>query len=260
MSSVSGSSHIEDTSAAAAQPAPESSPWRWPALWPRSLFGRLFISVLIAVFVAQAAAFTLIARERHRFVAEANVREWSRRIVDLTDALAALEPQARSLARTRLERIVPAARHGRRSRPPVPPFGPASPGNPPAPSPDFRKALAGELAYLLGPRYGVAVYPAGSAPERVISVSRQPPQGYELGGRRYDVKITLPDRDALHFQVAQGRRGPLLPRNLVLDMVLLAMATAIVLYAVARSITRPLSRLARAAEAVGRDVSQPPLG
>ena len=238
-------------------------------MWPRSVFGRLFISVLAAVFVAQGVAFTLIARERHRFVAEANVREWSRRIVDLTDALAVLDPHARGLARARLERMVPAIHSSRALRLPVPAgpgaqglapdFAPASSGLPPAPTGDFRDSLERELKFLLGPKYGVAVSTASRTPERVISVSREPTLGFEGGGRRYDVQVTLPDGDSLRFRVAQGRGGPLLPHSLVLDLVLLTIATAGVLYAVARSITQPLSRLARAAEAVGRDVSQPPL-
>lgn len=235
---------------------------------PRSLFGRLFISVLAAVFVAQAIAFTLLARERHRFIAEANVREWSRRIVDLTDALAVLDPHARALARARLERVVPAPRASRSTsgpgRPgagagPSPPFAAATEGTPPSALGDFRDSLERELKFLLGPRYAVSVYPAGRAPERVISVSREPPQGFRLRGRRYDVNVTLPDGDALRFAVVQRGGGPFLPRSLLLDLILLTIATAVVLYAVARSITRPLSRLARAAEAVGRDVSQPPL-
>lgn len=243
--------------------------WRFSALWPRSVFGRLFIAVLAAVFVAQAVAFTLIARERHRFVAEANVREWSRRIMDLTDALAVLDPHARGLARARLERIVPPPRAtdplllgttaGRAAPVVSTPFAAASSGSAPAPVGGFPLALEREIQILLGPRYGVAVYPAGEAAERVINVSRQPPIAYAGGGRPYDVKVTLPDGDALHFRVTRGRGGSLLPHSLVLDLILLTIATAVVLYAVARSITRPLSRLARAAEAVGRDVSQPPL-
>ncbi len=273
MSSESVSSLIE--------PAVRSAPWGHMTLWPRSVFGRLFISVLVAVFVAQALAFTLIARERNRFVSEGNVREWSRRIVDLTYALQVLDPQARALARARLERFPPLRRRGGAFGPsaaglpggvglsgeaglpgqvgPAPQLAPETRGSPPISVSDFPRALAQQIRFLLGPDYGVAVRPPGNAAERVISVTRPPPQGYELGGRLYDVSITLPDGDALQFRVAQGRRGPLLPRSLVLDLVLLTIATAIVLYVVARSITRPLSSLARAAEAVGRDVSQPAL-
>lgn len=256
--------------AEAGSPVRRPAPWGHWTLWPRSVFGRLFISVLVAVFVAQAVAFTLIARERDRFVSEGNVREWSRRIVDLTYALQVLDPQARALARARLERFPPPRRRGAAFGPlsaelrgevgAPPPFALPPPRGPaPVALSDFRLALEQQLKFLLGPDYGVVVRAPSSVAERVISVTRQPPQGYELGGRLYDVSVTLPDGDALQFRVAQGRRGPLLPHSLVLNLVLLTMATAIVLYVLARSITRPLSNLARAAEAVGRDVSQPPL-
>jgi signal transduction histidine kinase len=264
MSSVSASKPIE-TANAKRRPS-EPGPLRL-TLWPRSLFGRLLVSVLAAVFLAQALAFTLIARERSRFVVEGNVREWSRRIVDLTYALQVLGPEERALARSRLERWppespgalqLPAAPHVLREAPAV--AAPAAEGSAPAASASsFRRALEQQVQLQLGPDYRVAVKPTTRVAERVITVTRQPPQGYELGGRLYDVSVTLPDGDALTFRVAQGRRGPLLPRNLVINLVMLTIATAIVLYAVARSITRPLSELATAAEAVGRDVNQPAL-
>ena len=244
--------------------------WRELTLWPRSLFGRLFVSVLAAVFVAQALTFVLIARERDKFVVETNVREWSRRIVDLTYALQLLDPPDRAAARARLEQWPP-PRHVFRFR--LAPF--ADRGEPEAvgesaraartsPEPaiaasDFRKGLEVALVRLLGPDYRVAVEPTASLADHAITVTRQPPEGFELGGRLYDVRVVLPDGDALTFRVAQGRRGPLFPHGLLLNLALLTLATAVVLYAVARSITRPLSRLARAAEAMGRDVRQPPL-
>ncbi len=273
-----------DSGASARQPASAARPqaWRHWRLWPRSVFGRLFVSVLVAMFVAQAVAFVLIARERDRFVSEGNVREWSRRIVDVTYALQVLDPQARALARARLERFPPLLRRGEpfgplapalgsppgvapfprpSSGPPIgPPPGPATgppPGPPSIPVTDFPAALSEQIRSLLGPDYAVAVRAPSGVAERVITVTRQPPEGYELGGRLYDVTVTLPDGDALRFRVAQGRRGPLLPHSLVLDLALLTVATAIVLYWLAHSITRPLSSLARAAEAVGRDVNRP---
>lgn len=226
--------------------------------------------MLAAVFLAQALAFTLVARERNRFVTEGNVREWSRRIVDLTYALEVLGPEERALARARLERWPPEG--PLRPRLPRPPEEARDSLAPPAAPPvrdllvlaplsavNFPRALEQQIQLQLGPDYHVGVSPTARIAQRVISVTRQPPQGYELGGRLYDVSVGLPDGDTLKFRVAQGRRGPLLPRNLVINLMMLTIATAIVLYVVARSITRPLSDLSRAAEAVGRDVNQPAL-
>jgi signal transduction histidine kinase len=225
--------------------------WRGITLLPRTLFGRVLVSVLAAVFLAQAITFTLVARDRDRMIVEGNVREWSRRIVDLTFALQLLDVDSRALARGRLNEWPPdhLKRHSR--------VWPLVTGA--ATVPDFRDALERELAQTLGPAYHVEVAPTQDPTRRAITVMRQPPEGYQLGGKVFDVNVGLPDGDALQFRVAQGRRGPLLPRNLLLNLLVLTGATGIVVYVLARSITRPLSDLARAAEAIGRDVRQPPL-
>jgi len=250
MSSVSASRPIEGLS-----PWRRVRLWRGLRLWPRTLFGRLFVSVLAAVFLAQLIGFTLIARDRDRLLVEGNVREWSRRIVDLTFALQLLDPQARALARSRIDEWPPDRFRG---RPSVHVPRNALAGLTPAP-PEFRQALQHQLEFALGPAYRITVMPTRDLARRVIAVTRPAPEGFESGGRLYDVNIVLPDGDALVFRVAQGRRGALLPRNLVINLLLLTVITAAVLYAVARSITRPLSDLARAAEAIGRDMRRPPL-
>lgn len=282
MSSASASRPIEDIESARAE-TPRGRFWGGLALWPRSLFARLFVAVLAAVCLAQALTFTLIARERNRFIVEANVREWSRRILDLTYALQLLDPESRASARARLEQWPPPRRFRFRLEDPFaerrrvpfaerpslpfaerpPPNGAAPRGEaataPPVTGSDFPEALQIQLSRLLGPDYRVAVTPTAHLSDRAITVNRPPVEGYELGGRLYDIHVGLPDGDALTFRLAQGRRGSLLPRTMVLSFVLLTLATTIVLYAVARSVTRPLSHLARAAEAMGRDVRQPPL-
>src|ERR1700727_292797 len=72
------------------------------ALWPRSLFGRLIAASVLAVLVAQLTAFALIARERENFVLQGNVREWTRRVAEITFVLQPLSAPEREAAITRL--------------------------------------------------------------------------------------------------------------------------------------------------------------
>jgi signal transduction histidine kinase len=72
------------------------------ALWPRSLLGRLIAASVLAVLVAQLTAFALIARERENFVLQGNVREWTRRVAEITFMLQPLSASEREAAITRL--------------------------------------------------------------------------------------------------------------------------------------------------------------
>src|SRR5271155_5309081 len=72
------------------------------ALWPRSLLGRLIAASVLAVLVAQLTAFALIARERENFVLQGNVREWTRRVAEITFLLQPLSASEREAAITRL--------------------------------------------------------------------------------------------------------------------------------------------------------------
>src|SRR5215470_10409100 len=72
------------------------------AFWPQSLFGRLIAASVLAVLVAELFAFALIARERELFVLQGNVREWSRRIAEITFMLQPLNASEREATVTRL--------------------------------------------------------------------------------------------------------------------------------------------------------------
>src|ERR1700742_3295720 len=72
------------------------------ALWPQSLLGRLIAASVLAVLVAQLTAFALIARERENFVLQGNVREWTRRVAEITFMLQPLSASEREAAVTRL--------------------------------------------------------------------------------------------------------------------------------------------------------------
>ena len=72
------------------------------ALWPRSLLGRLIAASVLAVLVAELTAFALIARERENFVLQGNVREWTRRVAEITFMLQPLNGAEREAATARL--------------------------------------------------------------------------------------------------------------------------------------------------------------
>ncbi|HTY48699.1 MAG TPA: ATP-binding protein [Steroidobacteraceae bacterium] len=231
-------------------------------LWPRSMFGRLFAAVLAAVLVAQGVSMALVSRERDRVFVQAVVSEWSRRIADRTISLEQLDPRARAeveaLTLTHPLRLPPPGWHGRRELLPPPPER-SQIIITPREVPDFRSSLEAQLRVLLGPGYDVAVTETLDPSRAALLLPRAGVPGFDSGGRLYDVSIRPPIGDPLLFRIQQGERGEPLPRNFLGNLLLLMLLTALALYLVTLAITRPLSRLAQAAEAVGRDLRQPPL-
>jgi len=293
--------------------------------WPQSLFGRLVAATVIAVLVAQGVALILIAHERERFVLQERVREWSRRIAEITLMLQPLDAQARVEATNQLiEQYLRFGgrdpRHPRRSRTfrelsefgfaPLPgrdalrpgsatgtgtrglvgggpggprglgkPGGLGGPGGPgedrdhgagrarprvaflPIPlSGDFEHPLQQALQGLLGADYRVSIAAAAGGAARAIPVSPlQPSEPGSLPERLYDVSVQFPDGGSALFRLARPVERAPIPRNLVGNLALLVVILAVALYITARTITLPLSKLARAADRVGRDVRQPKL-
>jgi signal transduction histidine kinase len=91
------------------------------------------------------------------------------------------------------------------------------------------------------------------------------------GGNRYfgrgpgsfpgevEVAITLPDDAEVVFRTDVPRAGPPLSIEIFVELAALTLVLGVVLYLMARTITRPLTGLARAADAVGRGERQAPL-
>ncbi len=232
--------------------------WRL-SFWPRSLYGQLFVAVFIGVVAATLISLFLVTRERDRTLVQASVREWSRRVVDMTASMQLLEPAERTEASSLLQNWPRSA--FRRLRPPQ---GPGieplfEPPGLPTPIPDFRQSLEDQLRFVFGPGYQVSVTPTTDLKKSALTLSRPGAEAFERGGQQFDVSVAVPGGDKLLFRLAQGQRVAPLPRSLLFNLLLLAALIGIALYAVTRGITRPLSALARAAEAVGRDLRQPPL-
>lgn len=110
----------------------------------------------------------------------------------------------------------------------------------------------------LGPRYAVAVSHHTDANARAI---RLPPFMGPVSRSEglYDVRVTAPGQPPLTFRLARIAPRLALPPRLLLNLVLLVAVLVAALYFATRGITRPLSGLARAAEAMGRGVRSPQL-
>src|SRR5450756_153093 len=72
------------------------------SLWPQSLFGRLLAASILALLLGQIVSLVLIARERERFILQGSVREWSRRIAEVTVMLQGLDGPERAATAARL--------------------------------------------------------------------------------------------------------------------------------------------------------------
>jgi len=123
---------------------------------------------------------------------------------------------------------------------------------------DFEGAFEQQLRTALGSGFEVDVTQTADPTKRAISVGG--PLFSEVrdsSAEFYDAKVKFPDGYTAVFRVTRFARGAPLPRGLFMNLALLVIVMSIALFVVARSITRPLSDLARAADSVGRDLRQP---
>ncbi len=258
------------------------------SLWPRSLFGRLIAASIVALLLAQVISLVLIARERERFILQGSVREWSRRIAEVTSMLQAMDGADRvALAAKLSERPWRFGRH-----PPdidllrdglapelerIAPEGRGDPGRPPEASlrrrgtmyqvfmpftkaADFERTFEQQLRSTLGPDFEVKVVPTHDPSSRAIAISGPLfSESRDTGMELYDAAVKFPDGYAVLFRVTRLARGAPLPRGLFVNLALLVVVMSIALFLTARNITRPLSELAHAADSVGRNLRQPKL-
>jgi signal transduction histidine kinase len=218
---------------------------RWPV--PETLFGRLFAATVAVVTVALLALLVLVLRERRELAfTESGSGAAAASIVEVSQQLARLPPEQRD---EMLEQL-------RAEHPPRRPHD--------HPHEDFmvaQRSFANEVQNQLGGNFAVAARPPRMGHQRVVMLggSNPSPTPPPPPDRMFDLVVTLPDGDRVAFRTFSPRGTPPFPRHFIFELGLLTAMLGIVLYAMTRTITRPLGDLAKAADAVGRGTTIAPL-
>ena len=227
---------------------------------PRSLFGRLVLVLIAGLGAALLVSTWIGSSERDRLLFRASGMQLAQRIADISRLLDSLDPGQR-------RRVVEAFNAPPLAisldRPPLPAQAPAEG--------DLRYAMfSNVLGYALGE--GLKATVVRAAPGATWGPPPRPPAGgmhmgggmgrgpgFGMDGPLFVVQVALHDGTRVTFDSALAPVEEAFPRRLAITLaVLLASVVALSLVAV-RWITRPLSTLATAAEALGEDINRPPL-
>jgi signal transduction histidine kinase len=215
---------------------------------PSTLFGRLLVSVLLAVCITLVVVVALIVQDRRDLTLQVGgVGHTSHRIAHLTRVI---EQQAGDARAARLkalasvpELMVNPSLYERRV---VPRREIAT----------IQRAFESDLHKRLGPGYAVSVQRTTRANADVVLLVDS--RNRSIVGF-LDVSVRLPDGDKLTFRVLPPPPVPPLPWLLFAQLGGLTIALVVILLVVTRNVTRPLANLAQAAEATGRSIRLPPL-
>lgn len=226
---------------------------------PRSLFGRMVLVLVGGLAAALLVSTWIGSSERDRILFRAGGMQLAQRIADISRLLDSLDPEQR-------RRVVEAFNAPPLAialdRPPLPAAAPAEG--------DMRYAMfSSVLAYALGD--GMKATVVRAPPGAAWGPRPRPPDGMHMGGGMgrgpgwerdgplFVVQVTLHDGTRVTFDSALAPVAEAFPRRVAITLaILLASVVALSLLAV-RWVTRPLSTLAAAAEALGEDINRPPL-
>jgi len=266
-------------------------------LVPESLFGRLLTALLAAIGITLVIVVALLLRERRDLLfSGSETAVLVETIAGTSSALSRLsgDERAAEIERLRRESLVLPVVAGQARERPVTPENPGTTAR--RLRERLERELGVGYAVTVAPasperteairvgrwprgmpfeRGGPGGPPPDDGAERARGPSpdRQRPSGPEAGDRfqgrpgggpgfgpwQLDVAVTLPDGAVVEFRADSPRASPPLPTALLLELALVTLVLGVVLYAMARTITRPLADLAAAAEAVGRGARFLPL-
>jgi signal transduction histidine kinase len=223
---------------------------------PETLFGRLFAATVAVVALALLILLSIVLRERRELAfSESGSSATAASIVELSQQLASLPREQRDSMLSQLRADNP-PRRNRHERMHENFMG-------------AQRAFTDEVQKELGASYAVTARPPRGGHHRIVLLGASdssPARGAGQGGgvspapdRMFDVIVTLPDGDRVAFRTFSPRGTPPFPGHFVIELGFLTIMLGIVLYAMTRTITRPLADLATAADAVGRGKTVEPL-
>jgi signal transduction histidine kinase len=190
----------------------------------RSLFGRLVLVLVAGIVLAQALGFFIHRWDRERMFYRTHVSQTAQRISDVVSLLDTLEPAGR-------QKVI-AILNTRR-------WSAELSDSPPTLATPSQDAGLAEFARATKPLLASREHRVGMLSDTyVISAALSGGQWITLGYRR-DASIV--------------------PDALIWSWLAVAIVVVIITLFAARWVTRPLSTLANAAEALGRDIERPPL-
>jgi signal transduction histidine kinase len=224
---------------------------------PETLFGRLFAATVAVVALALLVLISIVLRERRELAfSESGSSATAASIVELSQQLATVPREQRDSMLSQLRADHPPRRdhHERMHENFI----------------GAQRAFADEVQKELGGTYAVSARPPRMTHRRIVMLGGSDPapvRGGEQGAgapppppdRMFDLVVTLPDGDRVAFRTFSPRGTPPFPGHFVIELGLLTIMLGIVLYAMTRTITRPLADLATAADAVGRGTAIEPL-
>jgi signal transduction histidine kinase len=223
---------------------------------PETLFGRLFAAIVAVVALALLLLLTLVLRERRELAfSESGSSAAAANIVELSQQLAKVPREERDAVLAQLRSSHP-PRHDRHDHDRMHENFMAA-----------QRAFASEVQSELGGTYAVSARPPRMPHRRIVMLgdANPAPAADRPGGgptptdRMFDLVVTLPDGDRVAFRTFSPRGTPPFPGHFLIELGLLTIMLGIVLYAMTRTITRPLADLATAADAVGRGTAIQPL-
>jgi len=209
---------------------------RWPLyLWPRSLAARTAVVLLLSLAVVQAAGLTIHALDRMELLRLAQAREVAARVMSVYRNIVNVDADQRAAALADMRRL-PGVEVTLSDSPAISDL-------PPTGQPE-RQLLRVNMNLVPMP---------GSLRPRDVQI---------LGGpfwHRLAVSLRLPEGGWLNVTLHVEPPSPWHAPDFLIAFVLMTAAAALLTLWAVRRLTRPVSTLARAAEALGRDVNAPPL-